>query len=136
MMTTPENFRRRQLVEGAMLIVVGIAMILQGWYFANEDRAQRVCVEDKFRELSVALESRADLTERETAQNKALWMIYARAAGLVQDKEEIKLTPKQQEKFNRELVNQLLEYKRVITSIERERQENPVPPYPVGVCGN
>lgn len=116
------------------LILVGVLMILQSWYFNAEDRDQRACFEEKFSELSVALNSRSDLTERETSQNKALWLIYADAAGLVRDDPTQELKPKDQARLQRELVAQLLEYKKTITEIEQERKENPLPPYPVGVC--
>jgi hypothetical protein len=109
-------------------------MIIQSWYFNAQDRDQRGCFEEKFSELSVALDARADLTEKETAQNKALWLIYANAAGLVKDDPTKPLKPADQERLQRELVKQLLEYKDTITTIERERQKNPLPPYPVGVC--
>lgn len=142
-MITPEAFRRRQLLEGVALVVIGIFIAAQSVYFNtqdtrqdDEDMAQRSCFEKKFRELSVALDARAELTERETAQNKALWLIYAEAAGLLKDDPTAELTPKDQSKFQRKLVAQLLEYRKVINEIERDRRRNPVPPYPVGVCGD
>jgi hypothetical protein len=46
------------------------------------------------------------------------------------------LPPKEQRRLQRKLVSQLLEYKKTITSIEKRRQEHPLPPYPIGVCGS
>lgn len=134
-MTTPENLKRRQLVEGALLIAVGLAMLWQGWYFAGEGREQRECLADNFQELSVALDARANLADRETAQNQALWGIYAEAAGLVRDDPTAELKPEDQAKLQRELVAQLLEYQDVMAGIREERRETPLPPYPAGVCG-
>ena len=133
-MTTPERLRRRQRIEGSALIIIALLMLGQSWYFNAEDRDQRACIQQNFVELSRALDARADLTQRETSQNKALWLIYAEAAGLVKDDPTAELKPKDQARLQRELVAQLLEYKREITEIEQERRENPLPPYPVGVC--
>lgn len=133
-MTTPEKLRRRQLVEGALLIAIGIGMLVQSAYFAGRDEAQNNCMSGSFRELSSALDARSDLNQRETSQNKALWLIYADAAGLVKDDPTKPLSKADQQRLQRQLVAQLLEYRRVIGQIERERQDNPVPPYPEGRC--
>jgi hypothetical protein len=135
-MTTPERLKRRQLIEGAMLIVIGLAMLWQSWYFAGQADEQRQCLVDNFQELSVALDARGDLAERESAQNKALWSIYAEAAGLVRDDPTEELPPREQAKLQRRLVAQLLEYDRVMDDIADQRRSTPLPPYPAGQCGD
>lgn len=132
-MTTPERLKRRQMIEGSLLVVIGIALLVQALYFQAKAADQRECLTTNFQELSVALDARGDLTQKETAQNKALWLIYARAAGLLKDPKG-ELTQKQQQRFQVELVDQLAEYQRVIKKIEEERKEHPLPPYPLGVC--
>lgn len=134
MMTTPERLRRRQRTEGRFLILIGLAMVAQAWYFHSVDRGQSECVERNFSELSHSLDARSALTARETEQNKALWLIYANAAGLLKDDPTAELPPKKQTQLQRRLVGQLLEYRREITAIERERSEHPLPPYPAGEC--
>jgi hypothetical protein len=133
-MTTPERLRRRQLIESAMLIVVGILMIIQSYYFHHEDREQRECLSDNFVALSEALDIRSELVSRETAATKRIWLTYAEAAGVVKDDPTQELPPKEKARLQRKLVAALLDYERVIEDIERERRENPLPPYPVGVC--
>jgi hypothetical protein len=135
-MTTPERLRRRQLVEGGLLIVIGILMLGQTFYFNAVDREQRRCVTENFQELSVALDARAALVDRETSQNQALWSIYAEAAGLVNsdDDPSYELGPKEQHRLQEKLVEQLLVYEDAIEEIKAERKENPLPPYPVGEC--
>ena len=137
MMTTPERLRRRQLIEGGILILLGVFIAVQSLYFSLEDRDQRKCFEENFSKLSYALEARSRLTERETNQNKKLWLIYAKAAGIVKASgkpAEEALTEKQKKELNNALVKQLLSYQSEIRKIEQDRRENPLPPYPVGVC--
>lgn len=136
-MTTPERLKRRQLIEGAALIAIGVLMILQSWYFNAVDRDQRKCLADNFQDLSVALDVRADITDRETSQNKALWGLYAEAAGIIKESGKPvgeALTERQKAQLNERLVDQLLEYQREMDDIERDRRRNPLPPYPVGAC--
>jgi hypothetical protein len=133
-MTTPESHRRGQVVLGVFILLLALFTVAQGVKSAQYERETQACIADKFRELSAALNARARLTERETSQNKALWLIYADAAGLVKEDPTEELKPKDRERLQRQLVAQLLEYKKVITEIEKERRENPLPPYPVGIC--
>jgi hypothetical protein len=133
-MTTAERLRRRQLIESGLIIVIGVLMLLQTAYFQGRAAEQQDCLAENFQELSVALNARGVLQERETAQNQALWGIYAEAAGLVKDDPTAELEPADQERLQRKLVAQLLEYDRVMENIERERKDNPFPPYPAGQC--
>lgn len=71
-MTTPERLKRRQLIEGAMLIVIGLLMIAQSWYFNAQGREQRECLQRNFTALSEALDVRSALTDRETAAAQRL----------------------------------------------------------------
>lgn len=133
-MTTPERLRRRQIIEGVLLILIGFAMLGQTWYFNEQDREQRDCLGDNFAELTVTLTARADLAERESAATKRLWLINAEAAGLLKDDPTRPLTPQEQARLQAKLVDALLDYEKVINSVERSRREHPVPPYPVGEC--
>lgn len=154
-MTTPERLRRRQRIEGTILILLAIFTALQAVYFSlerQEDRRETDnCISKKFYALSVALDERSKLTaqetvlaQRESEQNRALWGLYAEAAGII-DKSgkspQDALTPEQIADLNERLVAQLLEYRDVMneTVDEREqiladRKKNPLPPYPVGTC--
>jgi hypothetical protein len=132
--TTPERLRRRQRIEGALLILVGLAMILQGYYFGIQDRDQRECLARNFQELSTALNVRSDLVARETDATRRIWSTYTRAAGYLEDNPTGELPPKKRAKLQTELVAALLNYQSEIKDITRERKENPVPPYPAGEC--
>lgn len=116
MMTTPERLRRRQLIEGTLLILIGLVMIWQIWYFNSQDREQRECVADKFQELTIALDKRGDLIERESYLNERVNLAELRA------------------KSSDEFVRMLKDYQTDIDLIREERRENPVPPFPIGVC--
>lgn len=133
-MTTPERLRARQIQTGVVLILLGIFTVLQAIVFNLEDRQQRTCLEDNFIALNNALEVRADLAARETKLQHNVWSVYARAAGLLKDDPNEKLSPRDRKQLQREWVAALLEYDEGIQEIQRERRENPVPPYPVGSC--
>ena len=136
-MTTPERLKRRQLIEGACLILVGVLMVVQGFYFHHVDRGQSACVQRNFTALSRALDARSGTAERESEQNRALWGVYAEAAGIIQESgkpADEALSKADQARLNKELVSKLVEYQRVMKGLERERREHPLPPYPPGTC--
>jgi hypothetical protein len=133
-MTTPEKLRRRQRIEGVVVILLAIFTVVQGVAFSLEDRDQQRCVEEKFGELSVALDARADLTERETEATRRVWRVYAKAAGLASQDSSNELSPEQENRLRAELVAALLNYQDEARAIQAERKENPLPPYPIGSC--
>lgn len=115
-MTTPERLRRRQLIEGLVLIVIGVVMIIQGFYFGHQDKEQRECLANNFRDLSVALNDRSSLVDRETQANRRVNLA------------ELNSTT------DAEYLAELQWYDREIDAIEKARDETPLPPYPVGEC--
>ena len=115
-MTTPEAFRRRQLTEGVALIVIGLIMVLQGWYFQLQNTNQNECVASRFEELSASLAARDRLAQREADA--------ARRINL----SELSVST------DEEYLAALRRYDRETKEISRIRKENPLPPFPVGVC--
>ena len=55
-MTTPERLKRRQMVEGALLVIIGIIMIIQQTVQSNKD-------EEQDRATEVAVNQNAALTK-------------------------------------------------------------------------
>lgn len=121
-MTTPERFRRRQLIEGAVLIVLAIFTVLQTISFNLEARDQQKCLEQSFSDLNQALETRAALGSRESAANRGVLDAFAAAAA----------NPAQYDR--KKLINTLLDYKKTMEQVSKERKQNPFPPYPAGKC--
>ena len=115
-MTTPERLRRRQRIEGVLLVVIGLLMLLQSVLFNAQDQRQRECLEDNFTALSNALEVRSELVSRETEAAKRVNLAELTAS------------------TDQEVVEELELYKTEIEEIQRIREENPVPPYPSGEC--
>lgn len=115
-MTTPERLRRRQLIEGVLLISIGFAMLWQTWYFNEQNDEQQQCFVNNFQALSEALDSRSELTAREAEA--------ARRVNLAE------LTSKTEEEF----IAELNWYKSEMETIQKGRKDNPLPPYPVGEC--
>lgn len=68
-MTTPERFRRRQRIEGAFLIFIGLTIIISTAYFRSADTAQRACLADNFGALSTTLNARGELARKDTKVN-------------------------------------------------------------------
>lgn len=133
-MTTPEHFRRRQRIEGVIVILLAIFTVIQAVAFSLEDSDQRTCVERKFSELSEALEARSGLAARESEATRRVWAVYGEYAGIVKGHPNQELTPEDRERLQRQFVDALLNYQAEVKAVQRERRENPVPPYPVGSC--
>lgn len=133
-MTTPERLRRRQRIEAACLIVLGIGMVVQTAYFNHQQDAQRACFESKFSEFTRTAKLRSGLAEDESAVTRGVLQVYAKAAGIVKDDPTKPLPPADREQLQRDAVKALLEYDTVTREVDQQRQDNPVPPYPEGRC--
>ena len=122
---------RRSMVQGLILLLLICGL---GAYVTIEEQRTQRCFAAQFQRLSETYGYRSGLIERETAQNKAIWDIFAEAAGLLRDDPTRPLPQAAQDRLNRELVSQLLRYKREITKIEEERKKAPPPAFPEGTC--
>lgn len=109
------------------MILLAIFSVLQGIYFQLNRNDTQACIEDKFRELSVALDVRAELVTQESRAIRQVLLSAASGAG-----EET--TPEQARRAREKLGKDLLNYRQVAKDVDRQRQEHPVPPYPVGAC--
>lgn len=134
-MTTPERLRRRQRAEGAILILLAIFTVLQAIYFNEQDQRQRQCIHTEVANLSESLNARAELVRKESEASQRNWLVYAEAAGLIKDPAHPKLDKADQERLNKELVAALLNYKKVIAEVQKEREENPIPVVDDTDCG-
>lgn len=155
-MTTAEKFRRRQRIEGALVVLIALAMLVQIWYYhqkqSESDRAmtmQTKCLREKFSELNESLGRRSkvnadefELNQRDTAESRRLWLIYAEAAQLIKAKGgEKNVTQAEVHRLNQKFIRSLLIYKVHTKQIQEQRRENrlalkknPLPPYPQGIC--
>lgn len=115
-MTTPERLRRRQLIEGSILIILGIVMILQAWYFHHNDIIQKACLAKQITAVTRSYTARADITERDSNAKTTVIRDVAMA--------------KTQEDVRRALDTFLKDQ----TQIDRDRANHPVPPFPPGTC--
>lgn len=77
---------------------------------------------------------RTAASEAESNASKRLWLIYAEAAGLVKDDPTKPPPPEEEERLQRELVDALLDYKRIVEQAEKDRAEAPIPEPPREVC--
>lgn len=115
-MTTPERFRRRQQIEGALLVALGVFTILISGYFRSEDIAQRECFANRFSELTEVLEHRGESND---AQFKAIDRVIAGAL---------------QASTPAEVLAARERYYADVRRIEARREGNPIPPFPEGTC--
>lgn len=130
------KYRRRQVYLGVFVLLLSVFSVAEGVYFRHQDKLQRQCIERSFADLSAALQVRADLIEQDSAMNNKAWMVYADAAGVVRDDPTKPLPPKVLHHYQRRLVRTLLEYRRVERRIAQARDDNAIPPFPVGRCSN
>lgn len=133
-MTTPERLRRRQRIEGAVLVLLAIFTVLQSIYFNIEDRDQRECFERKFTASSMVSGLRADLASRETAATQNVLSVYADAVGARGGDVGKPLPPARLRELQVRMFEALMEFEQETDQIQRERRDNPIPPYPVGTC--
>lgn len=133
-MTSPERLKRRQLIEGALLILLGIGMIVQTAYFQNQDDKQKACIAKAVSDQNTAFAARADIAERQTELQKLYLDPMTEAARLVQEDPQKALDPEEQKRLNAELVDGLLTYEKEIVKLQQEREDNPVPEFSDGEC--
>lgn len=133
-MTTPERLRRRQTTQGIVLILLAVASALQALIFALSDRDQQRCFQERFTELSAAAEIRGELAEKETRLTRRVLRTYARAARLLEDDPSRSLTPAEQADLQTRMVQVLIAYDVGTLEIQRDRRDNPIPPFPLGTC--
>lgn len=122
-MTTPERLRRRQRREGFAVIVIGLGLIFQQWYFGNraDDAAQanaatNECIARQFSKLSAVLSARSDLAQRESNAVADVLVTAANATN------------------GDQVAAALRRYDRERRAIAKARKDNPLPKFPTGRC--
>jgi hypothetical protein len=114
-MTTPERLRRRQRREGVAVIVIGVLLIFQGWYFQNEDQDQRDCTREQIQQLVETLEKRGGLAQRESDNTASVLLTASEATN------------------GDEVAEALQEYRVESAKIKAARAANPIE-FPTGEC--
>lgn len=115
-MTTPERLRRRQRIEGGLIIAIGLLMLWQTWFFNERDAGQQECLQENFAALAESLDAREGLTSRESEATQRV----------IQDVSDSQDRATLTRAFN--------EFKKEQDAIEKVRKQNPIPPYPPGLC--
>lgn len=115
-MTTPENFRRRQRVEGTALIVLGLWIAFWTYHSSERDEDIVQCLENKVTALGATSSARGGLVELETEATRKV----------IQGSNEVK--------SQREFDQLIKDFNASIRSIQQIRKATPVPPYPAGSC--
>ena len=126
-MTTPERLRRRQLIEGIIVLLLAIFTTLQAVYFTQQDREQRECLARTVQEITEVNQVRSSLNVRlDQAEQKALL-----AAG-----ELLGTNPGDPDHASKraKLASDLDAYAEEAAAVEQARKDNPVPTYPEGRC--
>jgi hypothetical protein len=65
--TSPENFRRRQRWELALVLIIMVGSLFYGWFDGDRDRERRACMAKSFQESANVQNQRADLGKRSRA---------------------------------------------------------------------
>ena len=107
-----------QLFIGVFVLCLGVFTAWASWQSERRDNAQNECFHRSFQTLTEILEKRGSLAQRETQADRKLNLA--------------ELTVKSDEEYLKEL----REYEAELRAIEQEREENPIPPYPEGTCGD
>jgi len=115
-MTTPERLRRRQRRESAGIALLAVLLVAAFIYFQGQADAQKRCLTNYITANSATSQIRSELVERESKATRNL-LLNGTAA---QSREEFQAARQA--------------YVRAIKQIDKARRENPVRPFPEGVC--
>jgi len=113
--TTPERFRRRQRIEGAVVAILGILLLVQAWYFQDQDKEQRDCIRDQVQSVVNTLTERGELSQRESDNTSRVILAVSEAT--------------EEGEFRQVLED----YRTEQEAITAEREANPIA-YPTGTC--
>lgn len=126
-MTTPERLRRRQIIEARALIALAIFTILLGVYFQRQDQAQRRdfaeqaqaqrdCLTRQVQELTASLTARGRLTQVDSDSTTRVILSVAKS----ETGEQVRAA--------------LDRFVKAQRSIDIQRRQHPVSPFPTGAC--
>lgn len=118
--TTPERFKRRQQIEAAILIVLGLFTIgytvIDGRRDAAVQDEQRSCLVEQVSGITVSVTARGDLNERDSQATTKVILTIAQADNQQQVRDALN------------------EYVAEQQEIDNARKAHPVPPFPTGSC--
>lgn len=115
-MTTPQRLKRRQMIEGTALLILGVFTILMTMYFRAQDMEQRECVASQIQAIGNTLTKRGNLLEDESDATRQV----IREALTAQDREALEQARD----------TYFLELGR----IDAAREKTKIPPFPPGTC--
>lgn len=144
-MTTPEKFRRRQRIEGVLLVVLGLFTVGYVLYDSHEAHRRDDCVAEAFHDFSTSLSVRSDLTVKtdrlqlraEKLQDQAIFINkrVVEDVSAAQDQDDVAAAFV---RFNRaddhvDALSDQLDKR--IARVTTKRVKTSIPPFPSGKCG-
>lgn len=115
-MTTPQRLKRRQMIEGTALLILGVFTVLITMYFRAEDVEQRECVAKQIAAIGKTFTVRASLAEDESSATRQV----IRESLTAQSREDLE---KARDTYFLELGR-----------IDAARARAKIPPFPPGTC--
>lgn len=129
-MTTPERLRRRQRIEGTLLVILGVIMLIQFNYFQGQDEKQRECLFQVVQSQNQVLSLRGELARQdseinadESAATRGLIVAVFAAKG---KDDALAAFADAQQQWN------AIDERR--QDVRKARRENPIPDLPEGTC--
>jgi hypothetical protein len=129
-MTTPEKFRRRQRIEGTVVIALAIASIAYGVVDSREEQARDACMVQSFEQANDVQNLRASLAEQTSEVQEAIDNNQNRVIQTVSSANNRKEVARAFAEFNAEV--ERLDDERA--ELLRERKNTDIPPFPTGKC--
>jgi hypothetical protein len=129
-MTTPEKFRRRQRIEGTIVIALAIASIAYGVVDSREEQARDACMVQSFEQANDVQNLRASLAEQTSEVQEAIDNNQNRVIQTVSSANNRKEVARAFAEFNAEV--ERLDDERA--ELLRERKNTDIPPFPTGKC--
>lgn len=115
-MTTPERLRKRQIRNDWYIVILAVLLLAAFIYFRGQDNAQERCFNNYFQAQADTSKVRSKLVERESQATRDLLLRGT--------------TAESREEFQK--IRAL--YVKRIKAIDQAREDNPIPPFPEGIC--
>lgn len=116
--TTPERFRRRQRIEGTILVVLGLFTVASTAYLDHQAKEQRACLVETVGALVDTIETGRSAANTEQSATRHL-IGQALSGKLITESQVDAATT---------------EYRESIARAKHKRKTSPLPPDPEKVC--
>lgn len=144
-MTTPHRLRRRQRIEGTILVLLGIFTVGYVLYDSHEAKLRDLCMAQSFSDLGQSLTIRSDLTVKadklriraEHLQDQAIQnnTRVVEDVSAAQDSNDVAAAFVRYKRVDEHIDNMSERLDKQVARVTAKRIKTEIPPFPTGTCG-